>query len=240
MAKKGQISHYAAQKAAKPDVRELIELTCDGEVRTRALELLAFFQSLRMKPAWASTNSYALSYKGKRVGYFKLGRGDKFARNCLDVQIYPIENYDAFLRGRTEDERALFCAEFGNSFVRPCRACGGCAPGLDVTVCGKTYTGVCQCSRYITNPTERQCAVPPADDRAAPCVHPGNRRRNATKPAAGKIKHTEMNDMHELLNAFCFFDPRRAVRRGRRRGQVRFHRRLGRTARGTTRTPSTR
>lgn len=44
MAKKGQISHYAAQKAAKPDVRELIELTCDGEVRTRALELLAFFQ----------------------------------------------------------------------------------------------------------------------------------------------------------------------------------------------------
>ena len=123
MAKKGQISHYAAQKAAKPDVRELIELTCDGEVRTRALELLAFFQSLRMKPAWASTNSYALSYKGKRVGYFKLGRGDKFARNCLDVQIYPIENYDAFLRGRTEDERALFCAEFGNSFVRPCRAC---------------------------------------------------------------------------------------------------------------------
>lgn len=105
MAKKGQISHYAAQKAAKPDVRELIDLTCDGEVRTRALELLAFFQSLRMKPAWASTNSYALSYKGKRVGYFKLGRGDKFARNCLDIQIYPIENYDAFLRGRTEDER---------------------------------------------------------------------------------------------------------------------------------------
>ena len=158
MAKKGQISHYAAQKAAKPDVRELIDLTCDGEVRTRALELLAFFQSLRMKPAWASTNSYALSYKGKRVGYFKLGRGDKFARNCLDVQIYPIENYDAFLRGRTEDERALFCAEFGNSFVRPCRACGGCAPGLDVTVCGETYTGVCRYSRYITNPTERQCA----------------------------------------------------------------------------------
>ena len=39
-----------------------------------------------------------------------------------------------------------------------CGACGGCAPGLDVTVCGKTYTGVCRCSRYITNPTERQCA----------------------------------------------------------------------------------
>ena len=44
------------------------------------------------------------------------------------------------------------------------RSSGPAAPaeaarqGLDVTVCGKTYTGVCQCSRYITNPTERQCA----------------------------------------------------------------------------------
>lgn len=159
MAKKGQISHYAAQKAAKPDVRELIELTCDGEVRTRALELLAFFQSLRMKPAWASTNSYALSYQGQAGRLFQAG-----ARRQICAQL---SGRPKSTRSRTTMPSCAAARRTNGRCSAPSsaiRSSGPAAPaeaarrGWTVTVCGKTYTGVCQCSRYITNPTERQCA----------------------------------------------------------------------------------
>lgn len=156
---KSKVTVYETQKNVKPDVKEIISQTCDGEIKQIALEFVDYSLELKMKPTWASTNSYALNYKGKRVGYLKVGRGGNFEKNNVDIAIYPagIECYENYLMNKSEQEKNIFKDNFINLYLRHCSCCGKCAPGIDVSVFGEKYKNTCRwIARGIINPDQNQ------------------------------------------------------------------------------------
>lgn len=116
-------SLYRSQKKKKPKIDEIIETSLTGENKARAQAFVGFVRSLRMSPQWASANSWAVSFKGKRVCYIKIPGGT------------PPESA-WYIRPAVEycDELAAFCqAErlegtmLDNAHY--CRGCGSCARG---------------------------------------------------------------------------------------------------------------
>ena len=60
------------RKKAKPQIEEEINALLIDERKQNALDFVSYVKSLRMTPQWTSANSWAVSYKGKRVCYIKL------------------------------------------------------------------------------------------------------------------------------------------------------------------------
>ncbi len=137
MDKDKEISPYQEQKNKKPKVEEIIYATLNNERQKNALEFVAFIKSLKMTPQWVSANSWAISYKGKRVCHIKVsdyvaGEGSWYIR--------PSVIYDDILKD--------FCIHEGLEkimldSIHFCRACGKCAPGKHAMFFGKEINNVC-------------------------------------------------------------------------------------------------
>jgi hypothetical protein len=154
-----KISVYKTQKAKKPNVKDAIEQICDGDIKQKACDFTDYLINMRMKPIWASTNSYSLSYKEKRVGYFKLGGESSFEKNLISVSVYPVsaEFYDEYLLNKTDTEKERFMGEFTSSYIKYCTSCSKCTPGKDIIILGKKYKNICKHQgRHIINPTNTQ------------------------------------------------------------------------------------
>lgn len=120
----------------KPQAEEEINTLLTGERQENALDFVAFVKSLRMTPQWTSANSWAVSYKGKRVCYIKL---------CIREEenawyIRPAVQYDDDLRDFCQEEHL---EEIMLENVHYCVACGKCAPGKTVTFFERELKHVC-------------------------------------------------------------------------------------------------
>jgi len=159
MAEDEHYSAYEKQKNSKPDVKEIISITCDGETKQMALEFADYLYELKMKPTWASTSSYAFNYKGKRGGYFKVGRGGNFEKNNVDILIYPVEmkHYENYLLTKSEEEKAIFKNTFFSLYLKHCSCCGKCAPGICASIFKQDFENICRwIAPGITNPNKGQ------------------------------------------------------------------------------------
>lgn len=130
-------SLYQTQKRTKPKVEEIIQATLKGERKQNALDFVSFVKSLRMTPQWASANSWAVSYKNKRVCYIKV---NDYVAGSRSWAIRPSIRYN--------DTLIDFCLEEGLEKVMLenvhfCHACGRCAPGKHVVFFGKELDNVC-------------------------------------------------------------------------------------------------
>lgn len=137
MAKHNELSLYQEQKKTKPKAEEIIHTALEGDRKQNALNFIAFLKSFRMTPQWASANSWAVSYKNKRVCYIKIsdyvaGEGSWYIR--------PAVSYDdtlmAFCLHESLEKVMLDSIHF-------CHACGKCAPGKRATFFGKELDNVC-------------------------------------------------------------------------------------------------
>lgn len=128
---------YQLQKKAKPKIEEIINTMLVGEKKQSVSDFVAYVKSFRMTPQWASANSWAVSYKNKRVCYIKIsdyvaGEGSWYIRPALGYNDALAEFcYKEHLENRMLDN------------VHFCRACGKCAPGKRVTFFGKELDNVC-------------------------------------------------------------------------------------------------
>ena len=129
-------SLYQEQKKIKPKIEEIINAALRGEKKQNALDFVAFVTSFKMTPQWASANSWAVSYKNKRVCYIKVsnnidGNGSWYIRPSL---VY--------------DEIIDFCIsenleKIMLDNIHFCGACGKCAPGKKQSFFGKEFDNVC-------------------------------------------------------------------------------------------------
>ena len=55
------MSGYQEQKADKPNIEDVIQAILKDDRKQAAWDFVAFVKSLKMKPQWASTNSWAFS-----------------------------------------------------------------------------------------------------------------------------------------------------------------------------------
>lgn len=124
------------RKKAKPQAEEEINALLIGERKQNALDFVSYVKSLRMTPQWTSANSWAVSYKGKRVCYIKL----VMRQDENGWYIRPAVRYDEELR-RFCREKCLEEVMLAN--VHFCVGCGKCKPGTNVTFFDKELKHVC-------------------------------------------------------------------------------------------------
>lgn len=124
------------KKKSKPQAEEEINALLIGEGKQNALDFVSYIKSLRMTPQWTSANSWAVSYKGKRVCYIKL----VMRQEMNEWYIRPAVQYDEALRDFCKEEHL---EEIMLENVHYCVGCGKCAPGKTVTFFEKELKHVC-------------------------------------------------------------------------------------------------
>ncbi|MBQ8315004.1 MAG: hypothetical protein IJ006_03540 [Lachnospiraceae bacterium] len=124
------------RKKVKPQAEEEINALLTNERQQKALDFVSYVKSLRMTPQWTSANSWAVSYKGKRVCYIKLVT--RQGENAWYIR--PAVRYDEELR-RFCREKCLEEVMLAN--VHFCVGCGKCKPGTNVTFFDKELKHVC-------------------------------------------------------------------------------------------------
>lgn len=147
-----EVSKYEQQKKMKPLLEDIIDSYLKGQLRDNAVEFVNFLRANKMSPQWASTDSYALSYKNRRVCIIKINAGEWSL--WLNTQ-YNEDFNVCFCRENKETQNILL-----NSIVY-CKYCGKCAPGLNITILGKQLQKACYCPVIrLHNPsqTELDCA----------------------------------------------------------------------------------
>ena len=119
---------------SRPRVEEVVYASLTGEQKEMALHFIDFLKELRMTPQWASSNSWAVTCKGKRICYIKVNV-DKHTWYIRPALLYD-EELDTFCREENLVEIMLNNVHF-------CSACGRCAPGKTAEFFGCTLKHVC-------------------------------------------------------------------------------------------------
>ena len=124
------------RKKTKPQIEEEINAVLIGERKQNALDFVSYVKSLRMTPQWTSANSWAVSYKGKRVCYIKL----VMRQEGNAWYIRPAVQYNDELRDFCREEHL---EEIMLENVHYCAGCGKCKPGTTVTFFDMELKHVC-------------------------------------------------------------------------------------------------
>ena len=136
------ITELSVQKILKPKIEEVLPYYLYGEELESALKFIAYLRADKINPGWANVhNAWKGSYKGKPVYYIRLGR--EWVRDTKNVKWVII----VYLNHIREYEEKIFEESWQNIIwddLHHCRRCNnGCAPGVDRTILGKEFTGLC-------------------------------------------------------------------------------------------------
>lgn len=124
------------QKPHKVPADDVIRSALSGSRQALALNFVSYLKSLRMTPQWASHNSWAVSYRGKRVCYIKIS--EKASEGTWYIR--PSLQYDDGLEAFCKAEGLVSCMLEN---VHYCAAYGRCAPGKTAAFFGQQLEHVC-------------------------------------------------------------------------------------------------
>lgn len=136
-------------KKVKPKIEDVILDLVNEEHQKTALDFVGYIRSSKMTPAWASTNSWKVSYKGECLCYIRtagtahyhnLDEGSwhvHFAAYSDQVYEIPISN---------EAVKMIW------DNVKHCTKCSNCKPPNHLTINGKEFNKVCHQWLTIKNP----------------------------------------------------------------------------------------
>ena len=152
------------QKKTRPQIENIIPEFMDGDMKRSALDFAAWLRENKMSPGWAGfTNAWKAANKGRTICYIKLGAGSGASniRNNIWVVAPFLENLDKYedkvigenLQGLLWDN-VFYCVQKPKeslppeeirhyALTYPCNI-WNCAPGKDMTVCGKELTNICR------------------------------------------------------------------------------------------------
>ena len=178
--KDGKTSKFEEQKETKPPIEAMINNYLSGKLKADAMDFVNFLRANKMTPQWASTNSYALSYKSRRVCIIKINEGEL----ALWLNTQYDDEFNACFAGEPEDMKNILLDR-----LVYCQSCGKCAPGHNASILGKQILKACYCPVIrLTNPneTELDCAkklvllrkTAIADNRAPKVMYVAMSKRN--------------------------------------------------------------
>jgi hypothetical protein len=136
MSNNGEMASYQEQKASKPAPEDIIQKSLNDDKKEGALDFVAYVKSLRMNPQWASTNSWTLNYKNKRVGYFRINE------STGDWQVSIHSQYDEYFNELVSGE-SKDIQDFILNNITYCYKCSACTPGIDMVLLGKDLKKIC-------------------------------------------------------------------------------------------------
>lgn len=123
-------------KKSKPQIEVEINALLTNKRKQNALDFVSYIECMKMTPQWTSTNSWAVSYKGKRVCYIKLVIRQE--ENAWYIR--PAVQYNDGLRDFCREEHL---EDIMLDNVHFCVGCGKCKPGTTVTFFDKELKHVC-------------------------------------------------------------------------------------------------
>lgn len=142
------LSKYELQKKVKPSISEMIDNCLQGRLEDDANKFVDFLLENKLSPQWASTNSYSISYKNRRVCIIKFQEDE--------WEIWLNTQYDADFNNyfsKEQDEMKNILLER----LVHCFACGKCAPGQKIVILNKRVEDACFCPVIrFENPNELQ------------------------------------------------------------------------------------
>lgn len=147
-----EVSIYEQQKKMKPLIEDIINSYLKGQLRNDAIEFVNFLRANKMSPQWASTDSYTLSHKSRRVCIIKINNG----KWSLWLNTQYNDDFNVCFSGEKEGLQNILL----NNIVY-CQYCGKCAPGLNITILGKQLQNACYCPvirLHDPSQTELDCA----------------------------------------------------------------------------------
>ena len=136
------ITVLSVQREIKPKIEDVLPYYLNGAELESALNFIAYLRADRINPGWAGVhNAWKGAYKGKPVYYIRLGR--EWVRDTKNVKWVVI----LYMNHIKEYEEKIFEEGWQNIIwddLHRCRGCNnGCAPGIDRTVLGREFTGLC-------------------------------------------------------------------------------------------------
>ena len=162
MAKKGEISGYEEQKKHKPTLRSIIDNIPDENLRKVGIDFLEYLSELRSTPSWYASNSFSVSYKGKRVCLIRIDINYQGA----DRHLYPNDRFLIHLRAPDMQMLAIYLSELPENErqlyidkINKCGHCSQCSPGVTVAIGNLWLNDVCNQRMGFTNPTSEQLNI---------------------------------------------------------------------------------
>ena len=154
------VSLYQRQKNIKPPIEDLLPENLDGGALTDALDFIAHLRTNKMKPAWTLTNQWKAVFKGRNICRISLAPWSEKKKRKWVVTAYleNIKKYEETIIAENLQrflwDNVFYCVqkppespppeEFRNYALKyPCNL-WGCAPGKNITVCGKELTNICR------------------------------------------------------------------------------------------------
>ena len=137
------------QKKIKPKIEDVILEMVNEEHRHNALDFVKYIRASKMTPAWASANSWKVSYKGQVLCYIRTA-GTAHYHNLdggswhINFAVYSDYVYDVSVSNDA--------IEMIWNRVRHCVNCYNCAPANHLTINGKGFDKVCHQWLTVKNP----------------------------------------------------------------------------------------
>ena len=135
------------QRELKPKIEDVLPYFTDGEELETAINFISHLRVNKINLKWAGVHNFWNSKnKGKNICYVKLGNswiGRKLPGSEVTVKWEVILN----LLHMSEYENKIIGENMQNYIWNGfayCRACNnGCSPGVNKTILGKDFTGLC-------------------------------------------------------------------------------------------------
>jgi hypothetical protein len=159
MADSQNLSLYQQQKLTKPLVESVIPDILDGEARENALDFVAHLRKNKIKPAWVLSNQWKAMFKGRCICKIVM-RQDCWKNDDYFIVAAWLENINQYEHKIISEgleqlvwDNVYYCVhkpagspagnKIQHALTYPCNI-WGCAPGKDITLCGKELTNICR------------------------------------------------------------------------------------------------
>jgi len=159
MAEEKVLTVYQQQKLTKPLVEEIISKTLSEEEIPDALDFVAHIRTNKIRPAWQLINQWKAVYKGRCICKI-IVRQDCWKNDDTWIVAAWLENIhkyeDAIIRENLQQlvwDNVYYCVhkpqgspagnKIQHALTYPCNL-WDCAPGKDITLCGKELTNICR------------------------------------------------------------------------------------------------
>ena len=127
------------QKKARPKIEDVIPEYMNGDMNESALDFVAWLRSNKLTPGQYGINRWKVSNKGTGICFIVLGSNvwKQHDSWVIRLDLTHIKEYEAEMLNEG-------LKEFVWANIHHCWHCAGCAPGVDMTIMGKEYQGLCK------------------------------------------------------------------------------------------------
>jgi len=148
------ITTLAVQKAAKPNIEDVLPCYVEGEVLKNSLDFVAYLRENKTKPVWTLHNAWKGTYKGKVLYYIRLPLyrahfwSGKHAPGAEWTRSWVITPYLHNINTYEDQVMAENLQHLVWDNLHYCRPCDHRLCPADRTILGKELKGLCNGDLY--------------------------------------------------------------------------------------------